>query len=117
MKYTKIVLTAMTAAFLLAGCKSQYEALLNSTDSDAKYEAAFDYFNTRKYNKAAALFESLSVLTSGTERDDTVQYYWGLSNYRQKDYLTAEANFDRFTEHYPRSPFASEARFLRIDCL
>ncbi len=117
MKHTKSVLAAMAALLLLAGCKSQYEVLLNSTDSDAKYEAAFDYFNTRKYNKAAALFESLSVLTSGTERDDTVQYYWGLSNYRQKDYLTAEANFDRFVEHYPRSPFAPEARFLRIDCL
>lgn len=117
MKYTRIILTAVAALCLFPSCKSQYEILLNSTDSDAKFEAAFDYFNTRKYNKAAALFESLSVLTSGTERDDTVQYYWGLSNYRQKDYLTAEANFDRFVEHYPRSPFASEARFLRIDCL
>ena len=66
----------------VAACKSQYEALLNSNDADAKYEAAFEYFNNGKYSKAAALFESLSVLTSGTERDDTVQYYWGLSNYR-----------------------------------
>lgn len=100
-----------------ASCKSQYELLLNSNDADAKYEAAFEYFNNGKYSKAASLFESLSVLTSATERDDTVQYYWGLSNYKTKDYYTAESNFEHFIEYFPRSPFAPEARFLRLDCL
>ena len=91
--------------------------MLNSNDADAKYDAAFEYFTQGKYSKSAALFESLSVLTNGTERDDTVNYYWGLSNYRFKDYYTAEANFDKFIESYPRSPFTSEARYLRLDCL
>lgn len=101
----------------LQSCKSEYEALLNGNDVDAKYAAAFDYFNNGKYNKAAQLFESLAVLTSGTDRDDTVQYYWGLSNYRFKDYYTAETNFTKFITNFPRSPFAEEASFLRIDCL
>ena len=112
--------TLLAVLLLIAGvfsCKSQYEALLDGNDVEAKYEAAFNYFNSGKYQKAAALFESLSVLTSGTERDDTVQYYWGLSNYRFKDYYTAETNFSRFLENFPRSPFAESARFFRIDCL
>lgn len=101
----------------MSSCKSQYELLLNSNDADAKYEAAFEYFNLNKYSKAASLFESLAVLTDGTERDDTVRYYWGLSNYKFKDYYTAETNFDQFIQSYPRSPFTSEARYLRLDCL
>lgn len=108
------------AAFILmaiCSCKSQYELLLNSNDVDAKYKAAFEYFNNKKYSKSASLFESLSVLTEGTEKDDTVKYYWGLSNYNGKDYYTAETNFEKFIEIYPRSPFASEARYLRLDCL
>lgn len=105
------------ALMAVCSCKTEYEALLNSNDADAKYEAAFKYFNEKKFSKSAALFESLSVLTDGTERDDTVKYYWGLSNYRFKDYYTAETNFQKFLESYPRSPFASEARYLRIDCL
>ena len=109
-----VVLTAIVA---MTSCKSQYEILLNSNDADAKYEAAFQYFNDRKFSKAASLFESLSVLTDGTERDDTVRYYWGLSNYKFKDYYTAETNFDQFITSYPRSPFTSEARYLRLDCL
>ena len=109
-----VVLGAIIA---MSSCKSQYEILLNSNDADAKYEAAFEYFNLNKYSKAASLFESLAVLTDGTERDDTVRYYWGLSNYKFKDYYTAETNFDQFIQSYPRSPFTSEARYLRLDCL
>ena len=105
------------AVVSMASCKSQYEIMLNSNDADAKYDAAFAYFNEGKYSKAASLFESLSVLTNGTERDDTVRYYWGLSNYRFRDYYTAETNFTQFIESFPRSPFTSDARYLRIDCL
>ena len=98
-------------------CKSQYEVLLASNDVDAKYEAAMDYFNNKKFQRAAQLFESMAVLTNGTSRDDTVQYYWGLSNYRNKDFYTAESNFARFVQNFPLSPFAPEAEFYRLDCL
>ncbi len=116
MKFKSLFL-ALVALAAMVSCKSQYEILLNSNDVDQKYAAAFDYFNAGKYAKSAALFESLSVLTNGMERDDTVNFYWGLSNYRFKDFYTAEANFDKFIETYPRSPFTSEARYLRLDCL
>lgn len=113
----KHLFVAIIAMIAMSSCKSQFEILLNSNDVDAKYEAAFNYYNDGKFTKAASLFESLSVLTSGTERDDTVRYYWGLSNYKFKDYYTAETNFDQFINMYPRSPLTSEARFLRLDCL
>ena len=111
------IISCMAVAVVMISCKSQYELLLNSNDADAKYEAAFAYYNDGKYSKAASLFESLSMLTDGTERDDTVKYYWGLSNYKFNDYYTAETNFEKFIESYPRSPFTSEARYLRLDCL
>ncbi len=117
MKILKLTLAAALAAMAAVSCKSQYDAILSSTDPDVKYNAAMNYFNDGKYQRAANLFESLSVYSNGTARDDTVQYYWGLSNYRFKDYYTAETNFDKFTSNFPRSPFAEEARFLRIDCL
>ena len=113
----KNLFLVIAAVMALASCKSQYEILMNSNDIKQKYDAAFQYFNEGKYSKAASLFESLSVLTNGTERDDTVRYYWGLSNYKFRDYYTAEANFDKFIEMYPASPFTSDARYLRLDCL
>ena len=116
MKY-RLLFAVIAAALMTCSCKSQYEVLLNSNDADAKYDAAFAYFNEGKYSKAASLFESLSMLTNGTERDDTVRYYWGLSNYKYKDYYTAETNFEQFIMSFPRSPFVSDATYLRIDCL
>lgn len=104
-------------AFAVCSCKSQYEMLMNSNDADAKYKGAFELYDKGSYQRAAQLFESLSMLTSGTERDDTVQYYLAMSNYRQKDYFTAETNFQRFLQNYPRSTFAQSASYLRIDCL
>lgn len=116
MNIRNLILTAV-AIVAFSSCKTQYELLLQSNDADAKYEAAFDYYNEGKFSKAGSLFESLSMLTSGTERDDTVRFYWGLSNYKFRDYYTAETNFENFLDTYPRSPFASEARYLRLDCL
>ena len=116
MRFKSIIL-AVVAVITMSSCKSQYELLLNSNDADAKYKAAFEYFDAKKYNRASALFESLAALTDGTDRDDTVRFYWGLSNYNFKDYYTAETNFQQFCESYPRSPFTSKARYLRLDCL
>ena len=117
MKIAKVFLAAALSLACMAGCKSQFEALLNSNDVDAKYTAAFKYFNEGKYKKAADLFESMSVLVSGTPQDDTVQFYRGMSNYRNKDYYTAETNFKNFMDKFPRSPFTETAEFLRLDCL
>lgn len=113
----KNLFLVLAAVVAMASCKSQYELMLSSNDVDLKYKAAFDYYNQGKYSKSAALFESLSVLTDGTQRDDTVRYYWGLSNYMFRDYYTAETNFEKFIESYPRSPFTSDARYLYLDCL
>ena len=117
MKFRTIAIIAAALAVLAGSCKSEYEVLLSSNDVDAKYKAAMDYFNNRKYLKSAQLFESMAILTDGTERDDTVRYYWALSNYRYKDFYTAESNFAKFIEKFPQSPFTPDARFLRLDCL
>ncbi|MBQ9660153.1 MAG: outer membrane protein assembly factor BamD [Bacteroidales bacterium] len=114
------ILTLFSVLFVLAGipaCKSQYDQILESSDVELKYKTAFDYFNAGKYNRAAQLFESLTLLTNGTERHDTVMYYLGLSNYSNKDYYTAETNFQQYLTYFPQSTFSEQAEFFRIDCL
>lgn len=117
MKHIRLAVSLVAVVILTAGCKSQFEALVAGYDTMAKYDAAFEYFNAGKYTKASRLFESLSIISSGTMQDDTIQYYWGLSNYRDKDYYTAQTNFENFLTKFPRSPFAASAEYLNIDCL
>ena len=117
MKKTTLFAAVILALAVAGSCKSEYDLLLSGNDTEAKYKAAFNYFNAGKYGRASELFENLSVLTSGTERDDTVQYYWALSNYSNSDFYTAETNFSNFVTNFPQSPFTESAQFLRIDCL
>lgn len=114
---SRILIAALSALALLTSCKSQYDAILYGSDIPAKYKMAFDLFEAKKYSKAAETFESLTMATKGTAQDDTVQFYWGLSNYRYGDYITAESNFEEFINMFPVSPFTEEAKFLHLDCL
>ena len=113
----RIRLLALAALLLAPSCKTQYDAVLYGNDTEAKYKMAFDMFNAKKFARAAELFESLQMPTRGTAREDTVQFYWGLSNYRYGDYITAESNLNQFINTFPLSPFYEEARYLRLDCL
>jgi outer membrane protein assembly factor BamD len=113
----KTLLITLTALLALASCKTEFTALLESNDIPTKYAKAFELFEAKKYSRAAEMFESLTVLTSGLPQDDTVQFYWGLSNYKYADYVTAEGNFEKFIDVYPSSPFTEQAKFLRLDCL
>ena len=111
------ILVALATLLLFSSCKTQYDAILYGNDNDAKYKMAFELFEAKKYAKAAETFEALSVALRGTPQDDTVQFYWGLSNYRYGDFTTAASNLEQFISVFPLSPFYEEARFLYLDCL
>lgn len=113
----RIVILSLLVILASASCKSQYQLILESNDVETKYKEAFKLFEAKKYSKAAELFESLSIISSGLPIDDTVNFYWSYSNYLYKDYVTAEGNLDKFIETYPLSPFHEQAQFLRLDCL
>ena len=113
----KIFILTFAALLLASSCKTQYDTVLYGNDIEAKYKMAFEMFDAKRFARAAELFESLQMPTRGTAREDTVQFYWGLSNYRYGDYVTAESNLNQFINTFPLSPFYEEARFLRLDCL
>ena len=59
MKQFRFAFLLLLALWTLASCKSQYELLLASNDVDAKYEAAFKFFNEKKYNKKLGRYINL----------------------------------------------------------
>lgn len=113
----KILFALLAALLLSSSCASQFHKVMNGSDLSAKYQMAFDLFNAKKFAKAAEMFESLSLMTKGTAQDDTVQYYWALSNYNYGDFITAESNLSQFISTFPVSAFIEDAKYLRIDCL
>lgn len=112
----KLIYLAVVA-ILIQSCVGYYETVIRSNDADLKYEAAFHYYNKGKFRKSAELFESLILLMQGLPQEDTVQFYNALSNYKFGDFVIAGNNFEKFINVFPRSPFAEEAKYLRIKCL
>jgi len=115
--HVRYLLIAVIALGSLISCKSQYDLILEGNDAEAKYKMAFKLFEDKRYAKAAEMFESVSLASSGTAQDDTVQFYLGYSNYCYGDYSTAESNLNRFILTYPISPFTERAYFYRLDCM
>ncbi len=61
MKFRTLVLSVAALAALGVSCQSQYETLLSSNDVDAKYKAAMEYFNNKKYLRAAQLLSPIHI--------------------------------------------------------
>lgn len=116
MKFRNLIILAALVA-VSASCKSQFAIILEGNDADAKYAEGMRLFEKKQYSKAAEMFESLSIISSGLPMDDTVHFYWGYSNYLFRDYLSAEENFDKFIDTYPTSSFFERAQFYRLDCM
>ena len=100
---------------ILTACGS-HQKLLKSSDSEAKYAAAIDYFEKGDYVHSLQLFQQLINFYKGTEKAEQLNYYFAYCYYKQEDYILASYYFKRFTQNFPRSEFAEEAMFLSAYC-
>ncbi len=111
------MLAASVSVLCFPSCKSQYELLLESNDVQGKYKAAFEYFDAKKYTKAATLFDNLKIAVRGTAQDDTVNYYAAYSYLCARDVISAQQGFENFNSTFLRSPFYDDSRYMYVECL
>jgi outer membrane protein assembly factor BamD len=105
----------LLSVLVLASCGKQ-QKLLKSTDNEAKYAAAIDYYEKNDYYRALQLFQQLINFYQGTEKAEKMQFYYAYCYYHQKDYVLASYYFKRFGNNYPRSSYAEEAMFMNAYC-
>jgi len=105
----------LLAVLLVVGC-GKHQKLLKSTDNEAKYAAAIDYYEKKDYYRALQLFQTLINFYQGTEKAEKMQFYYAYCYYHQEDYVLASYYFKRFANNYPRSQYAEEAVFMNAYC-
>jgi outer membrane protein assembly factor BamD len=98
-------------AVISASC-SKYQKLLKSSDMDAKYIAALEYYENEKYDRAMALFEELIPIFRGTDRAEKVYYSYCYCNYQLNLLYAASYHFKKFSVTYPLSEHAQETLFM-----
>jgi outer membrane protein assembly factor BamD len=115
----KRLLIGCTLVFLLtslAGCKSQFEKLLESNNTAKKAQEALRLYNKKDYSRALLLFEDLLKRYKGKEEAQDLAYYSAYANYYIKDYTTARYEFKSFADTYPASARAEECRYMSAYC-
>src|ERR1700743_1102240 len=112
-------LTAGLLIVLLSGalsCRTKYEKLKLSNNSQAKMTEGMKLYNKKEYSKALGLFETLVTTFRGREGAEDLFYYYAMSNYMLKDYTAAAYSFKQFADTYPSNAHAEECRFLTAYC-
>lgn len=97
-------------ALLLPGC-SEYNKMLKSTDVNQKFDYAKKMFEQRKYTQCATLLQDVVKVLKGTDKAEESLYLLGLSNYENKDYMSASTYFKTYYTHYPKGKYTELARF------
>ncbi len=91
---------------------SDYAKLLESSDYELQYQTALQYYREGKTSKAINLFSNVMNIYAGTEKIDTIKFYFASSLFDRGDFTSSGPLFDDFRKSYSRSPFIERAEYL-----
>jgi outer membrane protein assembly factor BamD len=101
---------------VFASSCSDFNKIQKSTDINAKYNAAKEYYAKGEYVKAQLLFDELYGQVRNTEKGEDVLFYLAYSNYYLKDHILAGYQFAVFYRTYPLSARAEECLYMSAKC-
>jgi outer membrane protein assembly factor BamD len=76
-----------------------------------RLQVAVKRMEKKNYTDAVRVLEDIKFQCGGSPLMDSVYYYAALSQFRQKQYDEARAEFEALYAEFPRSPFVEEAHF------
>ncbi|MEQ8909583.1 MAG: outer membrane protein assembly factor BamD [Vicingaceae bacterium] len=95
---------------------SDYNKVLKSPNPELKYQKSIEYYEDGEYVKAMSLFEELIPLFRGTDKGQTIYYYYCYANFYTEYYIQAAYHFKRYAKTYPLSQYAEDALFMSAYC-
>ncbi|MDL2239973.1 outer membrane protein assembly factor BamD, partial [Bacteroidales bacterium OttesenSCG-928-L14] len=117
MKLSKqFIILFLTSCFVILSSCSNYAKVLKSDDTNLIYSEAMVQYEKGNYINALQLFDRISVLVKGTDKEEPLNYYYAQSHYLQGDYILANYYFRKYVKQYPLNPKAEECAFLAAMC-
>ena len=101
----------------LLGCVScKHSKLLKSTDNEAKYAAAMDYYEKGNYDRALQLFDVLQSYYRNKPEGENIAFLTAECYFYKEDYYIASSYYKRFVTRYPLSAKAEDALYKSAMC-
>lgn len=119
--FVRSCILAVVCGLLLTSCKSKFEKVVASNDSDYKYRQATYYYNLAKekpryYENARVLLEDLRTSYAGTKKIEEIYYYLAYCYFGLGDLEQARFYFKTFADTYPNSQYTEDSRFQVAYC-
>lgn len=107
-----LLLIAGSFAFLLSGCKNEFEKLRAGSDSNLQLTKALEYYEKKDYLKAQTLFELIMPTIRGRGDAEKVYFYYAYTHYYLDKFILASYYFKNFSSTFPNSSYREEADFM-----
>ena len=102
--------------FLLGSC-SEYNQVRKKGTFEEKYEMAMALYHKKEYYKCTILFEDILARVRGRKEAEAVNFYYGMTQFHQKQYLISSHHFHGVYTNYPKSEYSEESRFMYANSL
>lgn len=96
----------------LIACKSGFEAVRTSTNSELILRESIKYYDKGEYLKAQTLMELVLNQYRGTREGEELFFKYAYTHYKLGSYALASTYFTNFSSTFPYSTFAEESDFM-----
>lgn len=93
-------------------CKSEFEKIRISGDSDLLYKKAQEYYKNEDYQKAQTLYELVLANLRGKSEAEGVYFKYAYTFYHMHNFSLASYYFKDFSNKFVHSEFREEADYM-----
>ena len=105
-------LLALVIVVSAGACKSEFEKVRASGDTDLLYKKAFEYYEQEEYLRAQTLFELIIPAYRGHPELEKVYFTYAYTYYKLSRFVMANYYFKNFSSTFPASTLKEEADFM-----
>jgi outer membrane protein assembly factor BamD len=110
-RYFSLLFIAVFALFS-TGCKSEFEKIRASGDTELIYKKAFELYDQEEYLRAQTLFELIIPAYRGRPELEKVYFTYAYTYYNLNKFILANYYFKNFASTFPTSELKEEAEFM-----
>lgn len=106
------LLIAFGFAVFMSSCKSEFEKIRASGDTELIYKKAMEYFEVEEYQRAQTLFELIIPAYRGKKELEEIYFTYAYTYYNLHRFILANYYFKNFTTTFPNSDKKEDASFM-----
>ncbi len=107
-----IILYVLAFGLFIAGCKSEFEKVRASGNTDLLYKKTFEYNEQHEYLRAQALFELIIPAYRGKPELEKIYFAYADTYFKLNKFILANYYYKNFSSTFPTSSMREEADFM-----